>query len=106
MASTTVMRRRKKLTAHIDQCIKAIAAFCQGKPVAGKPFWSDRNGTIHLQLRYGKHPLVMSDGESLISSPDFEDLVEQLDQLKIITIAGGLDDALAAVGKSGPTPLP
>ena len=56
----------------------------------------DGSGGIFFQLRYGKQPLELEKGKSTLKASTFDDLVEQLDQIKTIAIAGGLDDALSA----------
>lgn len=60
----------------------------------------DGSGAIFFQLRYGKQPLELQKGKSTLKATTFDDLVEQLDQVKTITVAGGLDDALSACANS------
>jgi hypothetical protein len=51
---------------------------------------------IYFQLRYGKQPIELEKGKSTLKAANFDDLVAQLDEIKTIAVAGGLDDALAA----------
>lgn len=64
--------------------------------IGREAFWVDGAGAIFFQLRYGKQPLELEKGKSTLKASTFDDLVEQLDQIKTIAVAGGLDDALAA----------
>jgi hypothetical protein len=54
------------------------------------------HGAIYFQLRYGKQPLELEKGKSTLKASTFDDLVEHLDQIKTIAVAGGMDEALAA----------
>jgi hypothetical protein len=42
-----------------------------------------------------KQPLELEKGKSTLKAGTFDDLVAQLDEIKTITVAGGLDDALS-----------
>jgi hypothetical protein len=95
-ASTPILQRRNKLTANIDQQITKIGLFSEGKRISREQFWVDASGAIFFQLRYGKHPLELEKGKATLKAATFDDLVEQLDQIKTIAVAGGLDDALSA----------
>jgi hypothetical protein len=92
--NTPVLQRRNKLTANIEQQITKIGSFREGKRISREQFWVD--GSIYLQLRYGKQPLEISKGMSTLKAATWDDLVGQLDEIKTITVAGGLDDALSA----------
>lgn len=99
-ASTPILQRRNKLTANIDQQINKIGLFRDGKRISREQFWVDGSGVIYFQLRYGKQPLELQKGKSTLKATTFDDLVAQLDEVKTITVAGGLDDALAACANS------
>ena len=94
-ANTPVLQRRNKFTASIEQQIVKIGSFREGKRISREQFWVDGN-TIYFQLRYGKQPLELEKGKSTLKAATFDDLVAQLDEIKTITVAGGLDDALSA----------
>ena len=94
--NTPVLQRRNKLTNDIEQQITKIASFREGRRISREKFWLDGSGTIYCQLRYGKQPLELEKGKSTLKVSTFDDLVTQLEEIKIITVAGGLDDALAA----------
>jgi hypothetical protein len=54
---------------------------------------------VFFQLRYGKQPLELEKGKSTLKAVGtgnaaWDDLVEQLDQIKTRAVAGGLDDAM------------
>ena len=94
-ANTPVLQRRNKLTANIEQQITKIGSFREGKRISREQFWVD-GSAIYFQLRYGKQPLELEIGKSTLKASTFDDLVAQLDEIKTITVAGGLDDALSA----------
>lgn len=95
-ANTPVLQRRNKFTSSIEQQIIKIGLFRDGKRISREQFWVDGSGGIFFQLRYGKQPLELEKGKSTLKASTFDDLVEQLDQIKTIAIAGGLDEALSA----------
>jgi hypothetical protein len=95
-AKTPILARRNKLTSNIDNQITKIGLFRDGKRVSKTQFWSDGAGNLFFSLRYGRAPLELEKGKSTLKAATFDDLVEQLDQINTIAVAGGLDDALAA----------
>ena len=95
-ANTPVLQRRNKFTASIEQQIIKVGLFREGKRISREQFWVDSSGAIFFQLRYGKQPLELEKGKSTLKATTFDDLVEQLDQIKTIAVAGGMDEALAA----------
>lgn len=99
-ANTPILQRRNKLTANIDQQILKIGSFREGKRISKEQFWVDGGGAIYFQLRYGKQPLELQKGKSTLKASTWDDLVAQLDEVKTITVAGGLDDALATCATS------
>lgn len=99
-ANTPILQRRNKLTNSIDQQILKIGSFREGKRISKEQFWVDGSGAIYFQLRYGKQPLELAKGKSTLKAATWDDLVAQLDEVKTITVAGGLDDALAACASS------
>lgn len=94
-AKTPVLQRRSKFASSLDGQIAKISLFRDGRRVSREQFWTD-SGSIFFQLRYGKQPLELEKGKSVLKAPNFDDLVAQLDELKTITVAGGLDEVLAA----------
>jgi hypothetical protein len=99
-ANTPILQRRNKLTANIDQQINKISLFREGKRISKEAFWVDPSGAIYFQLRYGKQPLELQKGKSTLKAPNFDDLVEQLDQIKTLAVGGMLDEALASCANS------
>lgn len=99
-ANTPILQRRNKLATNLDQQILKIGSFRDGKRVSKEQFWVDGGGAIYFQLRYGKQPLELQKGKSTLKASTWDDLVAQLDEVKTITVAGGLDDALAACASS------
>jgi hypothetical protein len=99
-ANTPILQRRNKLTANIEQQIVKIGSFREGKRISREQFWVDNGGAIYFQLRYGKQPLELEKGKSTLKAATFDGLVAQLDEVKTIAVAGGLDDALSACANS------
>ncbi len=99
-SNTPVLQRRNKLTANIEQQIVKIGSFREGKRISREQFWVDNSGAIYFQLRYGKQPLELEKGKSTLKASTFDDLVAQLDEIKIITVGGGLDEALSAAANA------
>jgi hypothetical protein len=95
-ANTPVLQRRNKFTASIEQQIIKIGLFREGKRISREAFWVDGSGVIYCQLRYGKQPLELEKGKSTLKASTFDDLVEQLDQIKTLAVGGAMDDAPAA----------
>jgi hypothetical protein len=95
-ANTPILQRRNKLTSNLEQQIIKIGSFREGKRISREAFWVDNAGAIYFQLRYGKQPLELEKGKSTLKASTFDDLVEQLDHIKTIAVAGGLDEALSA----------
>ena len=95
-SSTPLIQRRMKLASSIDQQIVKIGLFREGKRVSREQFWVDASGTMFFGLRYGKQPLELDKGKSTLKADSWDDMVAQLDEIKTIAVAGGLDDALAA----------
>ena len=95
-ATTPIHKRRNKFAAQIDQQISKVGLFREGKRVSRENFWIGENGAIYFQLRYGKQPLEMKKGMSTLKAATFDDLVAQLDEVKAVAVAGGLDEALTA----------
>jgi len=90
------LQRRMKLASSIDQQIVKIGLYREGKRVSRGQFWVDSTGGIYFALRYGKNPLELDRGKSTLKAATWDDLVAQLDEIKTITVAGGLDEALSA----------
>ncbi|MCX7308935.1 MAG: hypothetical protein NTZ72_13740 [Afipia sp.] len=103
-ANTPILQRRNKFAASIDQQIVKIGSFREGNRISREQFWVDGSGAIFFQLRYGKQPLELQKGKSTLKANAganaWDDLVAQLDEIKTITVAGGLDDALSACANS------
>src|ERR1700683_2854145 len=94
-ANTPVLQRRNKLTANIEQQIVKIGSFREGRRISRQQFWIEPGGIIYFALKYGKQPLEVEKGKSIRKAATFEDLTAQLEEIKIICLAGGLDAALA-----------
>lgn len=100
-ANTPALQRRAKFASSIDQQITKIGLFREGKRISRENFWVDFSGSIYCSLRYGKQPLELEKGKSTLKAVGtgnaaWDDLVEQLEQIKTLTVAGGLDEALSA----------
>lgn len=92
----SIVQRRNKFIEDIEQQILNIGLFQEGELISHKNFWTDEAGVIYFQLNFCDQRLELTNGDDVLSALIFDDLVEQLDQIKIIAAFGGLDDALAA----------
>lgn len=100
-ANTPILQRRSKFAADIDNQILKIGSYRDGKRVSREKFWLGADGSIYFQMKYGKQPLELQKGKSTLKSTGgWDDIIAQLDEVKIITLAGGLDDALAVCANS------
>src|SRR5688500_1179948 len=90
-ATTPVLQRRNKFASSIDAQIVKIGLFREGKRISREQFWIDGSGAIFFQLRYGKQPLELEKGKSTLKATTFDDLVEQLDQIKTLAVGGAMD---------------
>ena len=99
-ANTPILQRRMKLASNIDQQILKIGLFRDGKRVSREQFWVDGAGNMFFGLRYGKQPLELQKGMSTLKATTWDDLVAQLDEVKTIAVAGGLDEALSAAASA------
>jgi hypothetical protein len=93
--TSPILQRRSRLSSSIENQMTKIAALRAGGRISREWFWVAPDGTLYCELRSGKVPLQVERGKSTLKASSFDDLVEQLDQIKTITVAGGLDDALA-----------
>lgn len=98
-ASVPLIQRRNKFTASVENQISKIISYGEGKRISRQLFWSDNSGNWFFELKYGKQPLAIS-GKSTLRAPNLEDMLEQLRQLKIEAIGGGLDEALSAAANA------
>ena len=91
----SIAQRRNRFIEGIEQQILNIGLFREGEHVSHKDFWIDESAVIYFQLCFCGQRLELKNGDDILRAPTFDDLVEQLDQIKIIAAFGGLDDALA-----------
>jgi hypothetical protein len=94
--STPVLQRRNRFTASVEQQIQKAGSCREGRKVSREWFWLAPDGMLYCPLKYGKQPLELDKGKSTLKAATWDDLVAQLDEIKTITVAGGLDDALSA----------
>ena len=99
-SATPIAKRRNRFTSSLDQQILKIGLFREGKRISRESFWVDASGAILFQLRYGKQPLELAKGKSTLKATSWDDLVAQLDELKTVAVAGGLDEALKNCAES------
>ncbi|MGM4965769.1 hypothetical protein AB7714_19895 [Tardiphaga sp. 1201_B9_N1_1] len=90
-----VHSNRQLFIRELDQLMTDIDLL----PGGGRPHqvraWIDETNAINLELRFLGQRLDLENGDHTLSAVTFDDLVEQLDQIKIIAAFGGFDDALA-----------
>jgi hypothetical protein len=98
--TSPILKRRNRFCANLDSQIVKVGLFREGKRISREQFWVDGAGVVFYALKYGKQPVEIERGKSTLKATNFDDLSEQLEHLKIITIAGGLDDALSAAANA------
>jgi len=74
--SGSIARARAKMKATINQQIRNIDRLRGGKRISGEELVIDRNGTIHLRLRYGTQPLKLADGSRKLKAETLDDLID------------------------------
>src|ERR1700752_2710372 len=94
--TSPILKRRNRFCAQLDSEVVKIGLFRDGKRISREQFWVDGTGAVYHALKYGKQPVEIERGKSTLKASDFEDLLNQIEQLKVITVAGGLDEALSA----------
>jgi hypothetical protein len=92
----SIVQRRDRFIEDIEHQILNLGLFQEGARVSHKHFWIDEGAVIYFQLYFCDQRLELKNGDDILKASTFDDLVEQLDQIKIIAAFGGLDDALAA----------
>jgi hypothetical protein len=92
--SSSIARARAKLKATINQQIRNIDRLRGGKRVTDEQLFLDRYGNLYFRLRYETRSFRLESGEGKLKARNFDDLVEQLEQLKIAVDIGALDEIL------------
>lgn len=99
-ARTPLLQRRAKFASSIDQQIGKISSFRAGQRVSKEKFWTDGSGTIFFALQYGRQNLEIERNKNALRAATWDDLLDQLEQIKILTLAGGLDECLASAANA------
>jgi hypothetical protein len=63
-------------------------------------FWVADNGKINLAVRYGSKIIEISKGKNAIECGTADELLQALDLLRTATLAGELDEQIAAASSS------
>lgn len=63
-------------------------------------FWVAENGKINLAIRYGSKVIEISKGKNAIECGTADELMQTLALLKTATLAGELDEQIAAASES------
>ena len=95
----SIVQRRHAFIADLERGIVDIDRFQRLMPVLLLPFSVDKQGLIQFPLCFGGQRLALNNGDNVLLASTFDDLIEQLDEIKTITGFGGLDDALGRVAK-------
>lgn len=109
-AAAPTANRRTKLIIRIKDQINCASAQMEGNsfisPTTDKTikhwYWSDEDGSIRCELRYGSKPLPLDPkGKNhAFRVADLKQLIVTLEQLSEAVNRGDLDAALATVAKS------
>jgi hypothetical protein len=92
----SVLRLREQFIEELEQQILDIGLSLNGRQSLPKSLWTGTGGTIYCQLCLSGRPLNLPNGDHLLEAKTYDDLVEQLDAIKIIAGFGGLDGPLSA----------
>jgi hypothetical protein len=87
-------KRGDKFIEDIKQQILNIGLLQEGALTVHKQL-SMYGGVIYYQLCFCGERLNLDHGDDVLVALTFDDLIEQLDQIKIIAVFGGFDGALA-----------
>lgn len=93
---TSITHRCQMFIEDIERQIVDIGRFQEGEILCHTSCWIDEGGLICFPLCFCGQRLDLKNGDDVLTAPTFDDLVEQLEQIKIIAAFGGLDEALAA----------
>lgn len=63
-------------------------------------FWVADNGKINLAVRYGSKVIEISKGKNAVECGNADELLQTLNLLKSATLAGELDEQIAAASES------
>lgn len=93
--SDPAVKLRDRFIQDIDGSILLLDRLQNGDQVNLCRFRLVEDGTLEFTLFFGGRQLALPKGDAVLRATTFDDLVEQLDQIKIITSFGGLDEALS-----------
>ena len=123
-SASPILVRRNKLAAKLHEQAELVAAKKEGRTYAPNRlkmvvdaatgdrktvsvpksvkewFWVADNGKINLAVRYGSKVIEISKGKNAVECGNAEELLQTLNLLKSATLAGELDEQIAAASES------
>lgn len=95
-AGAHTLELRNRFIEGIDRSIIDLGHHQEDPTFTLGTFWIDSIGNKFFRLCLGRCQLPLRPEDGLLQASTFDDLIEQLDQIRIIAGFGGLDDALVA----------
>ena len=89
-----VVLRRERMLRHLNNQVELVKKFKSGQRTESAWFWSDEDGNIFLQIKYGKTMLELSKGKFAISCSSYDDVEDNLETVKSLVMRGSFDDIL------------
>lgn len=99
-AENPVVQRRTKLQKAIHRQVILLKNYQKGEKTNRPWFWVNEDGTIYLQIKYGKMPLELSKGKFTIECSSLEDIETNLDKVEALVCIGEFDSHLAEASKN------
>jgi hypothetical protein len=97
--SETASAYRNRFIQDIDASILRLDRIQNGDSIALGYLRIHDNSTLEFRLYFGGRGLILPNDDHILTAETFDDLIEQLDQIKIIAGFGGLDSALAIASR-------
>jgi hypothetical protein len=90
---------RNRFIQEIDASILLLGHLQNGHKTVLECFRIRDDNALEFRLCFEDHELVLPNDDHILTSKTFDDLIEQLNQVKIIAGFGGLDDALSTAAR-------
>ena len=90
-------QRRNRLLKAIRRQKLMLDKYKAGEKTSRVWFWTSEDGSIYLQIKYGKHVIELGKGKFAILCESIEDIAINLDKVESLTLKGELDNILAEI---------
>jgi len=98
-AANPTVQRRSRLLRAIRKQQMMVERFRQGEKTDRAWFWSNEEGKIYLQIKYGKVVLELAKGKFAIQCVSLEDVAKNLGVVENLIHKGEFDTVLSIVSK-------